>query len=143
MARKGNKLKTSSDMLKRIAAGLEGRHFGDAARASPQSAVAACKTNKARERRYPTASVLLLTCFAASNCFLEEKERERENIPLEQFYFGPFVKNVAIGVTWKNRNKRVRGRVEETGKNIYCGFINDVKCCVRTNSRGTVERHSG
>lgn len=40
---------------------------------------------------------------------------ERENIPLEQFYFRPFVKNVVTGVTSKNRNRRTRGRVEGTG----------------------------
>lgn len=40
---------------------------------------------------------------------------ETTNIPLEQFYFRAFVKDVAIGVTSKNRNRRTRGRVEGTG----------------------------
>ena len=79
MARKENKLKTSSDMQKWIAAGPEGRHFGDVACAFPTRAVYGCKTNKARECRYLTASLLLLICFAERNCFLEKKrERERE-----------------------------------------------------------------
>lgn len=38
-----------------------------------------------------------------------------KNIPLEQFYFRPFVKNVVIGVTSTNRNRRTRGRVEGAG----------------------------
>jgi len=49
MARKENKLKTSSDMLKQIVAGPEGRHFGDVTCAFPTCAVYGCKTNKARE----------------------------------------------------------------------------------------------
>lgn len=40
---------------------------------------------------------------------------KRKNILLEQFYFRPFVKDVVIGVTSKNRNRRTRDRVEGTG----------------------------
>jgi len=78
-----------------------------------------------------------LICVAESNSLLEKK-KERQTIPLEQFYFGPSVKNVAIGVTSKNRKKGIRGRVEGVGKNIYCVVINDLKCCLRTNSRSTI-----
>lgn len=49
MARKENKLKTSSDMQKWIAAGPEGRRFGDMASAFPTCAICGCKMNKARE----------------------------------------------------------------------------------------------
>lgn len=49
MARKENELKTSSDTQKRIAAGPEGRHFGDVACAFPTCAVHGCKTNQVRE----------------------------------------------------------------------------------------------